>query len=214
MKAVTPAFVSKNATISSISAFGLVAKLTTWKPLSETKYLKDVSFGVVKHPFNPGITSFRRKTFTPYKSINNGGKDYGIAIKGTAITEDDYQNLIVDTNPIPITIRSLFYRYGDKLYQSYPNLIKYFKDKNLMNQATMNPTLTGARSVQAKRKFPTCKDYNYFIPRPVLAMQITPYSSNSGILFDEKQSAKSWVEWHTQLDENYLDIIAQRGAVA
>ena len=83
-----------------------------------------------------------------------------------------------------------------------------------MNQATMNPTLTGARSVQAKRKFPTCKDYNYFIPRPVLAMQITPYSSNSGILFDEKQSAKSWVEWHTQLDENYLDIIAQRGAVA
>ena len=191
-----------------------LSKLTTWKPLSETKYLKDVSFGVVKHPFNPGITSFRRKTFTPYKSINNGGKDYGIAIKGTAITEDDYQNLIVDTNPIPITIRSLFYRYGDKLYQSYPNLIKYFKDKNLMNQATMNPTLTGARSVQAKRKFPTCKDYNYFIPRPVLAMQITPYSSNSGILFDEKQSAKSWVEWHTQLDENYLDIIAQRGAVA
>ena len=191
-----------------------LSKLTTWKPLSETKYLKDVSFGVVKHPFNPGITSFRRKTFTPYKSINNGGKDYGIAIKGTAITEDDYQNLIVDTNPIPITIRSLFYRYGDKLYQSYPNLIKYFKDKNLMNQATMNPTLTGARSVQAKRNFPTCKDYNYFIPRPVLAMQITPYSSNSGILFDEKQSAKSWVEWHTQLDENYLDIIAQRGAVA
>ena len=191
-----------------------LSKLTTWKPLSETKYLKDVSFGVVKHPFNPGETSFRRKTFTPYKSINNGGKDYGIAIKGTAITEDDYQNLIVDTNPIPITIRSLFYRYGDKLYQSYPNLIKYFKDKNLMNQATMNPTLTGARSVQAKRKFPTCKDYNYFIPRPVLAMQITPYSSNSGILFDEKQSAKSWVEWHTQLDENYLDIIAQRGAVA
>ena len=191
-----------------------LSKLTTWKPLSETKYLKDVSFGVVKHPFNPGITSFRRKTFTPYKSINNGGKDYGIAIKGTAITEDDYQNLIVDTNPIQITIRSLFYRYGDKLYQSYPNLIKYFKDKNLMNQATMNPTLTGARSVQAKRKFPTCKDYNYFIPRPVLAMQITPYSSNSGILFDEKQSAKSWVEWHTQLDENYLDIIAQRGAVA
>ena len=191
-----------------------LSKLTTWKPLSETKYLKDVSFGVVKHPFNPGITSFRRKTFTPYKSINNGGKDYGIAIKGTAITEDDYQNLIVDTNPIPITIRSLFYRYGDKLYQSYPNLIKYFKDKNLMNQATMNPTLTGARSVQAKRKFPTCKDYNYFIPRPVLAMQITPYSSNSGILFDEKQSAKSWVEWHSQLDENYLDIIAQRGAVA
>ena len=191
-----------------------LSKLTTWKPLSETKYLKDVSFGVVKHPFNQGITSFRRKTFTPYKSINNGGKDYGIAIKGTAITEDDYQNLIVDTNPIPITIRSLFYRYGDKLYQSYPNLIKYFKDKNLMNQATMNPTLTGARSVQAKRKFPTCKDYNYFIPRPVLAMQITPYSSNSGILFDEKQSAKSWVEWHTQLDENYLDIIAQRGAVA
>ena len=191
-----------------------LSKLTTWKPLSETKYLKAVSFGVVKHPFNPGITSFRRKTFTPYKPTDMGGKDYGIAIKGTAITEDDYQNLIVDTNPIPITIRSLFYRYGDKLYQSYPNLIKYFKDKNLMNQATMNPTLTGARSVQAKRKFPTCKDYNYFIPRPVLAMQITPYSSNSGILFDEKQSAKSWVEWHTQLDENYLDIIAQRGAVA
>ena len=64
-----------------------LSKLTTWKPLTEMKYLKDVSFGVVKHPFNPGETSFRRKTFTPYKPTNVGGKDYGIAIKGTQISE-------------------------------------------------------------------------------------------------------------------------------
>ena len=54
-------------------------------------------------------------------------------------------------------------RYQPTPLMAWIEIIKYFKDKNLMNQATMNPTLTGARSVQAKRKFPTRKDHNYFI---------------------------------------------------
>lgn len=198
-----------------------LSKLTTWKPLSEIKYLKDVSFGVVKHPFNPGETSFRRKTFTPYKPTNMGGKDYGIAIKGTPIIENEYQNLIIDTNPMPITIRKLFHKYGERFYNSYPSLVNSFKKQDKMIQATMNPSLTGTRSIQASRKFPTTymdgvenAQAIYFVPRPVFAMQILPHSTNCGILFDEKQSAKTWVEWHTQLDVNYSGTIQQRYEVA
>ena len=191
-----------------------LSKLTTWKPLTEMKYLKDVSFGVVKHPFNPGETSFRRKTFTPYIPTHMGGKDYGIAIKGTPILEEEYQNLVVDTNPMPMTIRKLFHRYGEKFYQSYPSLVKSFKKQDKMTQATMNPSLTGTRSIQANRKFPSVKDINgdhvYFVPRPVFAMQILPYQINCGILFDEKQSAKTWVDWHRQLDVDYSGTIHQR----
>jgi hypothetical protein len=121
------------------------SKLTTWRPLDHGIFLKDVSFGVVNHPFNPGEISFRRKTFTPYKPTDMGGKDYGIAIKGTAIHEDEYNNLVVDTNPIPITVRKLFHRYGEKFYQSYPSLVKYFKAQDKMSNATMSPSLTGTR---------------------------------------------------------------------
>ena len=195
-----------------------LSKLTTWKPLTEMKYLKDVSFGVVKHPFNPGETSFRRKTFTPYKPTNVGGKDYGIAIKGTAIHEDGYQNLIVGTNPMPMTIRKLFHRYGEKFYNSYPSLVNSFRKQDKMKDATMNPSLTGTRSIQASRKFPSINgingDYIYFVPRPVFAMQILPYQINCGIVFDEKQSAKTWVDWHRQLDVDYSGTVHQRYEVA
>jgi len=195
-----------------------LSKLTTWKPLSEIKYLKDVSFGVVKHPFNPGETSFRRKTFTPYKPTDMGGKDYGIAIKGTPILEEEYQNLIVDTNPMPMTIRKLFHKYGEKFYNSYPSLVNSFKKQDKMTQATMNPSLTGTRSIQASRKFPSINGINgsiiYFVPRPVFAMQILPYQINCGIVFDEKQSAKTWVDWHSQLDVDYSGTIQQRYEVA
>jgi hypothetical protein len=195
------------------------SKLTTWRPLDHGIFLKDVSFGVVNHPFNPGEISFRRKTFTPYKPTDMGGKDYGIAIKGTAIHEDEYNNLVVDTNPIPITVRKLFHRYGEKFYQSYPSLVKYFKAQDKMSNATMSPSLTGTRSIQASRKFPSVVinaegNHVFFVPRPIHAMHITPYSTNCGILFDEKQSANTWVEWHSQLNSNWNSIIRERHVAA
>ena len=210
-------FKSRNYSIES-SRSGH-SKLTTWRPLDHGTYLKDVSFGVVNHPFNPGEISFRRKTFTPYKPTDMGGKDYGIAIKGTAIHEDEYNNLVVDTNPIPMTIRRLFHQYGEKFYQSYPSLVKSFKKQDKMNNATMSPSLTGTRSIQAKRKFPSVLinaegNHVFFVPRPVYAMHITPYSSHNGILFDEKQSAKSWVDWHSQLNSNWQGIIRERHVAA
>ena len=196
------------------------SSLTTWKSLDVNVHLKDVSFGVVQHPFNPGVTSFRRKTFTPYKPTDMGGKDYGIAIKGTEISDNEYNNLVVDTNPVPLTIRTLFHQYGQRFYQSYPNLVKFLNQQDKMEQAVANPNFTGTRSVQASRKFPTIihRDNTYqsiyFVPRPVFAMQILPYSTNCGILFDEKQSAKTWVEWHTQLNEDYNSTIQERYEVA
>ena len=211
-------FKSRNYSIES-SRSGH-SKLTTWRPLDHGVHLKDVSFGVVNHPFNPGEISFRRKTFTPYKPTDMGGKDYGIAIKGTAIHEDEYNNLVVDTNPMPMTIRRLFHQYGEKFYQSYPSLVKSFKKQDQMGNATMNPSLTGTRSIQANRKFPSvvCEDSNgvgfrvHFVPRPVFAMQILPYQINCGILFDKKQSAKTWVDWHGQISNDYSDMIKQRVA--
>lgn len=192
------------------------SKLTTWKNLDDIAYLKDVSFGVVSHPFNPKEISFRRKTFTPYRSTHMGGKDYGIAIKGTQISEEEYQSLIADTNPMPMTIRKLFHRYGEKFYNSYPSLVNSFRKQDKMKDATMNPSLTGTRSIQASRKFPSINgingDYIYFVPRPVFAMQILPYQINCGILFDKKQSAKTWVDWHGQISNDYSDMIKQRVA--
>ena len=195
------------------------SKLTTWKNVDDIAYLKDVSFGVVSHPFNPKEISFRLKTFTPYRSTHMGGKDYGIAIKGTQISEEEYQSLIADTNPMPMTIRKLFHRYGEKFYQSYPSLVKSFKKQDKMSNATMNPSLTGTRSIQASRKFPSVLinaegNHVFFVPRPIYAMHITPYSSHNGILFDEKQSAKSWVDWHSQLNSNWQGIIKERHVAA
>jgi hypothetical protein len=219
-------FKSRNYSIES-SRSGH-SKLTTWRPLDHGTYLKNVSFGVVNHPFNPGEISFRRKTFTPYKPTDMGGKDYGIAIKGTAIHEDEYNNLVVDTNPMPMTIRKLFHKYGEKFYQSYPSLVKSFKKQDKMSNATMSPSLTGTRSIQATRKFPSVVinatgnqeiphetgNHVFFVPRPIYAMHITPYSSHNGILFDKKQSAKSWVEWHNQLDYGWQGIIRERHVAA
>ena len=197
------------------------SKLTTWKRLTDMIYLKDVSFGVVTHPFNPKEISFRRKTFTPYKPTDMGGKDYGIAIKGTAISESDYNNLVADTNPVPMTIRKLFHKYGDKFYQSYPSLVKFFKEQDKMSQAVMNPSLSGTRSIHASRKFPTTHidgaenwKPTHFVPRPVFAMQIIPYSTNCGILFDEKQTADTGYGWHNQIDSDWATTIAQRYANA
>ena len=150
-----------------------------------------------------------------------GGKDYGIAIKGTAISESDYNNLVADTNPVPMTIRKLFHKYGDKFYQSYPSLVKFFKEQDKMSQAVMNPNLSGTRSIHASRKFPTTHidgeenwKPTYFVPRPVFAMQIIPYSTNCGILFDEKQTADTWYGWHNQIDSDWATTIAQRYANA
>ena len=52
------------------------------------------------------------------------------------------------------------------------------------------------------------------MPRPVFAMQILPYQINCGIVFDEKQSAKTWVDWHRQLDVDYSGTVHQRYEVA
>ena len=154
-----------------------------------------------------------------FNNCNNYEPEFEMEI-GTQISEEEYQSLIADTNPMPKTIRKLFHRYGEKFYQSYPSLVKSFKKQDQMGNATMNPSLTGTRSIQANRKFPSvvCEDSNgvgfrvHFVPRPVFAMQILPYQINCGILFDKKQSAKTWVDWHGQISNDYSDMIKQRVA--
>ena len=79
-----------------------------WTTLIRQVYLKDVQFGVCQHPFDPEKTSFRRKPFSLYTD-----KDYGIAIKGTELSQDEYDNIMSEDRPkVNSLVNKLFYKYG------------------------------------------------------------------------------------------------------
>ena len=91
-----------------------------WTTLIRQVYLKDVQFGVCQHPFDPEKTSFRRKPFSLYTD-----KDYGIAIKGTELSQVDYDNVVSSSKgKVNSLVNKLFWRYGATFWQSYPSLTK------------------------------------------------------------------------------------------
>ena len=65
--------------------------------VSHKIYLKDISFGICTHPFNPEGVSFRRKPFSKLKD-----NEYGIAFKGTPITLEavSYTHLTLPTSDL------------------------------------------------------------------------------------------------------------------
>ena len=190
--------------------------LTTWKPIHSAVYLRDVSFGVVTHPFKVE-TSFRRKPFSPLNFAHQGkGADYGIAIKGTPINLMDWQKLYAEENPVPTTIRKLWSRYGERFYSAYPSMVKHFKDKGLWNLATQSPSYTGTNAVASNRTFPTLVSHDMhlaFIPSPVKAMHIpSATGTHFQVLFDSKQTVRTWSDWHTGIEPAWKQVVLSRAA--
>ena len=186
-----------------------------WSEINEQIFLKDITFGVCNHPFNPGEISFRRKTFTPYTD-----KDYGIAIKGTQLSEEEYKSVMDNTtqkvNPL---INKLFWKWGEKHWQSYPNLVKNYKEKGLWDLVRQNPEQKGTYKHETFRKFPSWDITEeltgdvqriYYQPYPIKALRFGRTSGTMNIIFNEGATVKTWHDLHDTISDNWRRIVDRR----
>jgi hypothetical protein len=165
--------------------------------LSDRIYLTDITFGICTHPFNPEGVSFGRKPFSKLKE-----NEYGIAFKGTPITLENWENLATDSNPISMSTRKMMNRRGAEI--SYPYLVKELKAKGLYELAKKSIYDSGINALVSSRTLPkiTTPELKtiYFVPTPIHAMEISPHSVHLKILFDKKQTVRSWTQHHNNYD--------------
>ena len=186
-----------------------------WSEINEQIFLKDITFGVCNHPFNPGEISFRRKTFTPYTD-----KDYGICIKGTQLSEEEYKSVMDNTtqkvNPI---INKLFWKWGEKHWQSYPNLVRMYKKQGLWDIIRQDPTQKGTYKHETYRKFPSWDTTDertgdiqriYYQPHPIKALRFERSISSMCIIFNEGATVKTWHDLHDTISTNWRRIVDRR----
>ena len=168
--------------------------------ISDRIYLKDISFGICTHPFNPEGVSFRRKPFSKLKD-----NEYGIAFKGTPITLEDWENLAIDSNPIDMATRRMMNRRGAEV--SYPYIVQQLKAKGLYELAKKSIYDSGINALVSSRTLPKVTTPEsktiYFVPTPIHAMEISPHSVHLKILFNEKQTVRSWSRHHAMHDLNW-----------
>ena len=176
---------------------------------SDKIYLKDISFGICTHPFNPEGVSFKRKPFSKLK--NN---EYGIAFKGTPINIGHWESLAIDSNPIDMATRKMMNRRGAEV--SYPYIVQQLKAKGLYELAKKSLYESGINALVSSRTLPKITttvgtpQTIYFVPTPIYAMEISPHSIHLKTLFNEKQTVRSWSRHHTMHDLNWEDkIISQ-----
>ena len=171
--------------------------LTNRLSISDRIYLTDITFGICTHPFNPEGVSFRRKPFSKLKD-----NEYGIAFKGTPITLEDWENLAIDSNPIDIATRRMMNRRGAEV--SYPYMVQQLKAKGLYELAKKSIYDSGINALVSSRTLPkiTTPDSKliYFVPIPIYAMELSPHSHHLKILFNEKQTVRSWTQHHNNHD--------------
>ena len=147
-------------------------------------YLKDISFGICTHPFNPEGVSFRRKPFSKLKE-----DEYGIAFKGTPIRVEDWETLAT-------------------------YIVQRLKTQGLYELAKKSIYDSGINALVSSRTLPkiTTPDAKliYFVPMPIHAMEISPHSYHLKILFNEKQTVRSWSRHHAMYDLNWEDKVLPR----
>jgi hypothetical protein len=165
--------------------------------ISDRIYLTDITFGICTHPFNPEGVSFQRKPFSKLKE-----NEYGIAFKGTPITLEDWENLATDSNPIDMTTRKMMNTRGAEV--SYPYLVQALKQKDLYELAKKSIYDSGINALVSSRTLPKITTPEsktiYFVPTPIHAMEISPHSVHLKILFNEKQTVRSWTQHHNNHD--------------
>ena len=165
-------------------------------------YLTDITFGICTHPFNPEGVSFRRKPFSKLKD-----NEYGIAFKGTPITLENWENLAIDSNPIDMATRRMMNRRGAEV--SYPYIVQQLKAQGLYELAKKSIYDSGINALVSSRTLPKITTPEsktiYFVPTPIHAMEISPHSAHLKILFNEKQTVRSWSRHHAMYDLNWED---------
>ena len=183
-----------------------------WITITRQVYLKDVQFGVCHHPFNPEETSFRRKPFSLYTN-----KDYGIAIKGTELSQEDYDNVVsTSKRKVNSLVNKLFHRYGATFWQSYPSLVKSYQDNGTFDLVKANPNSHGTSRYESHRKFPSWAMQNgheldtpmYFQPHPVKAMRLQ--YQNHWQIFDEGATINTWYAHHDRFNTNWREIVQEK----
>tara|TARA_R100001143_G_C3311669_1_gene110427 strand:+ start:79 stop:741 length:663 start_codon:yes stop_codon:yes gene_type:complete len=190
-----------------------------WSEINEQIFLKDITFGVCNHPFNPGEISFRRKTFTPYTD-----KDYGICIKGTQLSEEEYKSVMdTTTQKVNPLINKLFWKWGEKHWQSYPNLVKNYKSKGLWDLVRQNPEQRGTYKHETFRKFPSWDTTDeltgdmqriYYQPYPIKALRFGRTSGTMNIIFNEGATIKTWHDLHDTIHCNWREIVNRKATAA
>ena len=160
-------------------------------------YLIDISFGICTHPFNPEGVSFRRKPFSKLKE-----NEYGIAFKGIPIGLEDWENLATDSNPIDMTTRKMMNTRGAEV--SYPYIVQQLKAKGLYELAKKSIYDSGINALTSSRTLPKIvppeSNAIYFVPIPIHAMELSPHSVHLKILFNKKQTVRSWTQHHNNYD--------------
>ena len=164
-------------------------------------YLKDISFGICTHPFNPEGVSFRK----PFSKLKED--EYGIAFKGTPIRVEDWENLATDSNPVDMATRKMMNRRCAEV--SYPYIVQRLKAQGLYELAKKSIYDSGINALVSSRTLPKITTPEsktiYFVPTPIHAMEISPHSAHLKILFNEKQTVRSWSRHHTMHDLNWED---------
>ena len=166
--------------------------------ISDRIYLTDITFGICTHPFNPEGVSFRK----PFSKLKDN--EYGIAFKGTPIKLEDWENLATDSNPVSMSTRKMMNRRGAEV--SYPYTVQRLKVQGLYELAKKSIYESGINALVSSRTLPkitttvgTPKTI-YFVPTPIHAMEISPHSIHLKILFNEKQTVRSWTQHHNNHD--------------
>jgi hypothetical protein len=159
-------------------------------------YLTDITFGICTHPFNPEGVSFRK----PFSKLRED--EYGIAFKGTPIKLEDWENLATDSNPVSMSTRKMMNRQGAEI--SYPYTVQRLKAQGLYELAKKSIYDSGINALVSSRTLPKITTPEsktiYFVPTPIHAMEISPHSVHLKILFNEKQTVRSWTQHHNNHD--------------
>jgi hypothetical protein len=169
--------------------------------ISDRIYLTNISFGICTHPFNPEGVSFRK----PFSKLKKD--EYGIAFKGTPIGLKDWENLATDSNPIDMATRKMMNRRGAEV--SYPYVVQRLKAKGLYELAKKSIYDSGINALVSSRTLPKITttvgtpQTIYFVPMPIHAMEISPHSMHLKILFNEKQTVRSWTQHHNNHDRDW-----------
>ena len=177
--------------------------LTNRLSISDRIYLIDISFGICTHPFNPEGVSFRK----PFSKLKDN--EYGIAFKGTPIKLEDWENLATDSNPVSMSTRKMMNRRGAEV--SYPYTVQRLKEQGLYELAKKSIYDSGINALVSSRTLPKITttvgtpQTIYFVPTPIHAMEISPHSVHLKILFNEKQTVRSWSRHHAMHDLNWED---------
>ena len=87
---------------------------------------------------------------------------------------------------------------------SYPYLVQELKQKGLYELAKKSIYDSGINALVSSRTLPKITTPEsktiYFVPTPIHAMEISPHSVHLKILFNEKQTVRSWTQHHNNYD--------------